>query len=224
MKNKVLVLVAHPDDETIGCGGTIAKHIINGDQVKLLALSSGVGSRAKLKKNEKENRIQCAHKAAKILGASWISFADFKDNSFDSHPRLEIIKFIESVKKDYAPNILYTHSGTDLNIDHRITFEAALVAFRPINNNYTEIRSFEIKSSTDFSHSSLVSDFRPNFFNNIEKFWVKKSKALNKYKKEIMPFPHARSIKAVESLAVHRGTQAGLKMAEAFEIIRKINY
>ena len=223
MKNKVLILVAHPDDETIGCGATIAKHVADGDQVKLLALSSGVGSRDKVIPHEKEMRIKCAKKAANILGTEWISFGDFNDNKFDQHPLLDIVKYIENVKKKFFPNILYTHSGYDLNVDHRVTFAAGLTAFRPIDyKKSTEIRSFELRSSSDFSHPSLAKEFTPNLFNNIDKFWSKKLKALKSYKSEIMPFPHSRSLKAIESLAIHRGAQVGVKMAEAFEVIRKI--
>lgn len=224
MKNKVLILVAHPDDETIGCGATIAKHVSRGDKVKLLALSSGVGSRDRELANEKKNRIKNAQKAAKTLGTEWISFGDLDDNKFDKYPLLEIVKYIESKKKKFYPNLLYTHSGYDLNVDHRITFAAALTAFRPTNaKKVTEIRSFEIRSSSDFSHPSLSKEFTPNLFNNIDKYWNKKLKALKNYETEIMPFPHSRSIKAIESLAIHRGTQVGIKMAEAFEVIRKID-
>ena len=121
------------------------------------------------------------------------------------------------------PDIIYTHSQADLNVDHRIVNQAVFTAFRPQpNETWEEIRSFEIPSSTDYSHPSVTSQFIPNLYINIDSTWHLKLLALKKYHLEMRPNPHSRSYEGLEGLAKLRGFQVGVKMAEAFEIIRKI--
>ena len=142
----------------------------------------------------------------------------------DSVPILEIIKFIESFKKNFYPDIIYTHSPSDLNIDHTITAKATLTAFRPEpQEKYSEIRFFEIASSTDFTLKQLNDRFEPNLFINIKDFIDKKIEALKCYEIEMRDYPHSRSYEKIKSLAEYRGAQSGLEYAEAFEIVRKID-
>lgn len=223
MSKSILIIASHPDDETIGCGASIAKHSENGDTVKVLTLTNGVSSRREVGVKESEARIKAYHKALSILGAESIMEGSFPDNQLDSVPLLELVQFVESVKSKYKFDIIYTHSSSDLNIDHRKAFEATITAFRPEpEEESNEIRCFEILSSTDFSFGQINSIFEPNLFIDITKFYKKKVEALKCYEDEMRNFPHSRSFEALEALAKLRGSSVGVKKAEAFEIIRKI--
>ena len=221
--HKVLIIVAHTDDETLGLGGTIARHINNGDNVYALSMTDGIGSRDNAQKKEVDNRIKAANEASKILGFKWLKPGNFSDNAMDSVPLLKITKFIEEAKNQINPSLIYTHSAADLNIDHRIVSQATLTAFRPQDKEtWQEIRTFEVPSSTDYGHKSITNLFYPNLYINITDSWNKKLTALNAYKNEMRNAPHSRSINGIENLAKYRGNQVGLEFAEAFEIIRKL--
>lgn len=219
----ILIVVAHTDDETLGIGGTIARHVKNGDNVFALSMTDGVGARLKTNSEDSENRIQDAKKASNLLGFKWLKGGFFPDNGMDSIPILNVIRTIEEAKELIQPTLIYTHSSADLNIDHRIVSEATLTAFRPQNKEtWQEIRAFEIPSATDYGHKSITQSFYPNLYIDITEFWSKKLNALEIYNKEIRENPHSRSIDGVKNLAKYRGNQVGLYYAEAFEIIRKI--
>ena len=226
-KNKILVVVAHSGDETFGCGGTSAHHVRNNDKVFCISFTNGVGVRFDNNKNEYEikKRKASALKAQKILGFRWLEeyCADFPDNSLDTVSMLELIKIIEQTKKKIKPDIIYTHSNTDLNVDHRKISEATVVAFRPQpGENWKEIRFFEIPSSTEYSDGLNFDDFKPNLFINIKTTLKKKLTALKAYSSELRDYPHPRSLKGIKVLAQHRGVQNGLEYAEAFKVVKKI--
>ena len=223
MKNKVLVVVAHSDDETFGMGGTLKKHANNKDDVFVVSMTDGVSSRNKQSKKIISERKKSSLNAGKILGFKWKNCFDFPDNALDSIPMINLIKSLEEVKDSVSPNIVYTHSSKDLNIDHRIISQAVQTVFRPQPNEICrEIRLFEVPSATDFGNESLTGSFLPNLFLDITKTWKEKKLASLAYKKELKDYPHSRSLKGLENLAKIRGNQVGLEMAEAFEIIRKI--
>ena len=223
MKNNVLVVVAHPDDETIGMGATIKRHAIMGDNIFVVSMTDGVGARNNSNNLEVKERELCAENASKVLGFTWIERYDFKDNSLDSYPLIEIIKSVEIVKNKIQPNLVYTHTGADLNVDHRVISNSVFTAFRPQPEEICkEIRLFEISSATDFSHESIASIFSPNLYINIQSTWKYKSLALEGYGKEIKNYPHSRSLGGLENLAKVRGNQVGIFMAEAFQVARKI--
>tara|TARA_Y100001958_G_C21034050_1_gene406005 strand:+ start:103 stop:780 length:678 start_codon:yes stop_codon:yes gene_type:complete len=220
---RVLVCVAHPDDETIGCGGTIAKHLKNGDKVFCVSMTDGVSSRDNFKKKDILKRNYSLKKAEKILGFKWVKTKKiFPDNQLDTVKFLEIVKILETVKKRIKPSIIYTHFPEDLNVDHRVVAEATLTAFRPLKDNFEKIFAFEIPSSTDYRYYKKKT-FNPNYFNDISKYWTKKKKALLAYKQELKKDPNSRSLKGIETLAKYRGMQNGLKFAEAFLILKEIN-
>ncbi len=222
-KKRILVIVAHPDDETIGMGGTISKLVKDGDSVDVISMTDGVSSRTKSSSFEIEERQKSAKYASEILGFRWFKQLNFPDNAMDTVALIDIVKEIELVKEELYPDVIYTHSAADLNVDHRITLEATLTAFRPQpNEKYTEIISFEIQSSSEYGHKSLFGEFSPNMFVDISDFWDFKEKALFSYKKEMRPYPHSRSIEALSFLSNHRGSQVGLERAEGFEILRKV--
>jgi len=222
-KNKVLVIAAHPDDETIGCGGSLLRHVSENDEVAIITLTNGVSSREDVEQKDSVKREIAAKKAIDILGASWIAKGDFPDNAMDSIPLLEIVKFIEEIKDKYDPDIIYSHSPSDLNVDHKVVTSATLTAFRPQpGEKNSEIRLFEVPSATDYSIDELEGSFNPNLFINIEEFWQTKLDALSCYDTEIKEYPHSRSYKKIESLSQFRGSQSGLELAEAFVLVRKI--
>ena len=226
-KNKILVIVAHPDDETIGCGGVLAQHSKNRDDIFCMSLTNGVGARFEKNYNKKELLIRkkASFNAQKILGFKWLKefCRDFPDNSLDSLPIIKIIKVIEEAKKIVKPDIIYTHNLSDLNIDHRIVGEAVLVAFRPQPKEvWKEIRLFEVPSTSDYFDNVFSKKFSPNLFINIKQTWKKKLSALKAYSKEMRKYPHSRSLKGIKILAQYRGVQNGLEFAEAFDVIKKI--
>jgi len=219
---KVLFIVAHPDDEALGLGGTIARHVQNGDEVYGISMTNGVGARGD-NLTAIHNRIENSKKASEILGFKWINQYEFPDNAMDTVPLIEITKKIEEVKKTILPNIIYTHSSADLNIDHRIVSQATLTAFRPQPNElWQEIRTFEVPSATDFGHKSITGSFNPNLYIDISKTIQLKINALNIYFEEMRKFPHSRSFEGVKNLSLYRGSQVGILNSEAFEIIRRI--
>jgi LmbE family N-acetylglucosaminyl deacetylase len=218
----ILVIAAHPDDETLGCGGVLSRHADMGDRVFALSLTDGVSARAAPPEAAKQ-RQEAANLAAECLNFQWLTRGHFPDNAMDSAPLLEVVQFIETVKNDLAPDLIYTHHGADLNVDHRIAFQAVMTAFRPQpGGQVPEIRTFEIPSSTEWSHRSMGAPFAPNLFVDTSKQWEAKLAALKAYGTEMRAFPHARSYEAVDALSTYRGAQAGLPRAEAFQIVRRI--
>lgn len=221
---KVLVIVAHPDDEALGCGGTVAKHAQSGDEVYCLILGEGIvareGSVASIEKG-KEALKQDALRAAKILGIKELIFKDFPDQRLDTIPLLDVIKSIEEVKQRIKPDIIYTHHQGDLNIDHQITFKAGLTACRPMKDeSVKEIYSFEIPSSTEWNSPEVQNYFMPNVFVDISDTFKKKLEAIEAYQSETREYPHPRSPRALEIIARHWGVTVGKELAEAFRLVR----
>jgi LmbE family N-acetylglucosaminyl deacetylase len=215
-QNTILVIAAHPDDESLGLGGTIYQASQSGDNVDVLLLSSGVGSRD-LDRETRSARLDAAHKALKLLGCRKIIVGDFPDNSFDSIELLTIIKFIEGVIAELQPNIIYTNFHSDLNIDHKLTSEASLVAARPKpGSSVNELYFYEVLSSTGWHFGAQ--QFKPNRYIDITESIDKKEAALLEYRTEMDESPSARSFGAVKALARFRGNFIGFDFAEAFEV------
>lgn len=223
MKKNILVVAAHPDDEVLGCGGTMTRLIEEGFDVYIAILGEGVTSRDE--KPDRTKRIkaitqlrQDSHKADTVIGAKKVFFHNFPDNRFDTVPLLDITKHVERIKKEIAPSIVYTHHRRDLNIDHRVVYYAVLTACRPMKSETVkEIYSFEVPSSTEWNFPNT---FNPNLFIDITGTIERKIKAMNIYKSEIKPYPHPRSEEAVRSIARRWGSLVGVNYAEAFEVIR----
>ena len=223
-KNKILVVVAHPDDEVLGCGGTIARFAKQGYEVNILVISDGESSR-NLKdydlKRKIKNRKKACFNVAKLLRAKKPNFCGYPDNQLDKIPLLKITKEIEKFIKKIKPNLIFTHHWGDLNIDHVKVNAAVVTACRPQKGNTVKtLLFFEIPSSTEWQISSKKNTFSPNWFVDITKQLKKKIKALNIYKSEIKKWPHPRSTKAVISLAKWRGATVGYKSAAAFVLGR----
>ena len=222
-KKKILIIAAHPDDEILGCGGTIIK-LKEKNKFKVVFLTDGVSARGKDKLKSKIRRKE-ALRLFDYLNIEKPIFFKFPDNQLDKVPIIKIIKKIEDVIKKFKPTVIFTHSENCLNIDHSIISRAVITATRPVKNfNFINfLFSFEVPSSTEwrFSRKEIYS---PNFFIDITKQIKEKKKCLNFYKSEIRKYPHSRSIKGIESLAKFRGMSSGVKYAESFYLIRGIHY
>jgi len=217
----ILVIAAHPDDEVLGCGGAIIRHVKKGDRVTILILTDGAVTRYK-KKMIKVLR-DSAKKCARTLGADKIIFKDLPNQMLDAIPVTRVIQVIEKVMKKVSPNIVYTHDKGDLNHDHRVAYEATLVATRPIPDMGTrKIFTYFVPSSTEYNDTDEKNIFIPNVFLDIKKEVEAKIEAFSCYKSEARPYPHPRSPEAIRTYAKRWGTQAGLEHAEPFRLIREI--
>jgi LmbE family N-acetylglucosaminyl deacetylase len=223
-RRRVLVIAAHPDDEALGCGATMAKHAARGDRVWILILGEGVRARREYRGREGKSLVTAlrknAQKAATLMGAERLILRSFPDNQFDGVSLLKIIYAVEEVTRVFAPNIIYTHHYTDVNVDHRRTLEAVEAVIRPMPAIPIEqVFAFEVPSSTEWSFTRK-DVFRPDVFNALEeKFFEKKMEAMQCYKSEMRSFPHPRSPEYLRALAMMRGGQGGVPLAEAFELI-----
>lgn len=218
----ILIVAAHTDDEALGCGGTIARHVSEGDSVSAIFIADGVSSRSEANYQDQVKRNSAAEQARKILGIKENIYINLPDNRLDSIPLIEIIKRIETVIQKLAPNIIYTHHYGDLNVDHRITHQAVLTACRPIpQSSVSEIYAFEVMSSTEWA-SPLAEPFVPNHFVDISGYLDAKLEALRAYQVEMRQSPHSRCVQNIKSLATYRGHAVGRSAAEAFVTLRTI--
>jgi LmbE family N-acetylglucosaminyl deacetylase len=229
LKNKrILVVVAHPDDELLGLGGTINKLVKDFNcYVKVVILGEGLTSRSGERdlqkwKNELETHRNNIKAAQKIIGYQELSVHHIADNRFDSVNLLDIIKIIEKEKTDFNPEYIFTHHGGDVNIDHQRTFEAVITATRPLEDEGTKgIFAFETPSGTEWRASTDPHHFIPNIFVELSEENVQsKIKGMECYEFEKRKYPHPRSPEALFILAQKNGIQIGFKFAEAFMLVR----
>lgn len=228
MSNTILVVAAHPDDEVLGCGATIARHAKAGDQVHVLILAEGLTSRsAQRDRNQAAGALselaQAAEAANQLLGVASLQLHDFPDNRMDSLDRLDVIKAVEAAIDQHRPQLVYTHHAGDVNIDHRRIHEAVVTACRPTPNLPVDtLLFFEVASSTEWQTAGSGPAFLPNWFVDVTKTLELKLRALEAYRSEMRAWPHARSLEALEHLARWRGATVGVGAAEAFVLGRRL--
>lgn len=222
MINCVLVVAAHADDEVLGCGGTIVRHVAEGDVVYVVFMADGESSRVGVGSTALAIRNFAAESAKEILGVKENFYLSLPDNSMDSIPLIDVVQQLESIIQKLKPNIVYTHHYGDLNIDHRITHQAVLTACRPQpGTSVKEIYAFEVMSSTEWAHQSKE-PFTPNYFVDISPALQVKLNALEAYASEMREPPHSRSVEHLSILARHRGHCVGVPAAEAFVALRVV--
>jgi LmbE family N-acetylglucosaminyl deacetylase len=225
-KPSALVVAAHPDDEVLGCGGTIARLAEEGCAVHVLILAEGVTSRAEIrdraaKAPELSHLARCADAANAILGSASVKICQCPDNRMDSIDLLEVVKLVEGEITRHQPQLVFTHHRGDVNVDHTVVHDAVIAACRPLPGHAVrQLLFFEVASSTEWRPPASAGGFAPNCFYDIERYLVRKLAALNEYSTEMRAFPHPRSSQAVEHLARWRGATAGCHAAEAFEVGR----
>lgn len=224
---RILVIAAHPDDEVLGCGGTIARLAREGKEVYLAILGEGITSRYQQQEQGDRKILEalhvCSRQVATMLGAKDLFMHDLPDNRFDTIPLLDVIKIIEVLVKRLQPQVVYTHHGGDLNIDHSITSRATLTATRPILGcPVRELLMFEVPSSTEWAFQRYEPVFRPSVFTDVYGTIDAKIQAMELYEGEMRAFPHPRSALALRANAQRWGSVAGMTYAEAFELVRSV--
>ena len=227
MNHSVAVIAAHPDDEVLGCGGTIAKWANEGCDVNILLMTSGEGSRqGKIGRDLEcavQARLSAAERSADFLNSRSVTTLDFPDNRMSDSSVLEVVQAIEAFIDKHRPRIVLTHHAGDVNVDHRITHDAVLAACRPQPGFCVqELLFFEVASSTEWNTPASRQVFSPTYFCDISDTLKAKLTALDFYKEEMRPFPHPRSIDGVKALANWRGCSIGVSSAEAFMVGRII--
>lgn len=224
MTKNIAAIFAHPDDEILGCGGAMAWHADKGDQVRILILATGLRSRGPSEDAAIAKLRDQARKAASIVGAQKIEFADFPDNAMDSVPLLNVVKQVEAFFGGFRPDVVYTHHDGDLNVDHSVVHRAVATSLRPLPGSApVEVLACEVNSSTEWGLPTQP-PFTPTDFFDIGRFLDRKIKALEQYEGEMRDWPHPRSSLGVQTLAHWRGSQCGVKAAEAYRLVRRVRH
>ena len=224
---KTLVIAAHPDDEVLGCGGTIARLAQEGHEVFISILGEGVTSRYARRDEAHHSLLQglqeVSGKVAELLGAKELFRQQLPDNRFDTVPLLDVVKLIEDLVTRLRPNVVYTQHGGDLNIDHSVTFRATLTATRPVAGCPVKaVYAYEVASSSEWAFQKFSPPFQPGVFVDISGTLELKIKAMELYHSEVRPFPHPRSSESLRAIARRWGSVTGTGAAEAFEVVRDI--
>jgi LmbE family N-acetylglucosaminyl deacetylase len=223
-----LVIAAHPDDEILGCGGTMARLADEGWEVAVLLLAEGATSRDQSRDRaarggEISELERAARAAASILGAKSVRLESLPDNRMDGVELLDIVKLVENEMRRVQPARVFTHHLCDVNVDHEIVHRAVLAACRSLpDSRVEELAFFEVPSSTEWRPAGSGTPFVPNLFVDISATLERKCRALEAYACEMRAFPHPRSIQAIRHLAGWRGATIGRAAAEAFVIGRQL--
>ena len=225
--NNVLVVAAHPDDEVLGCWGTMARLVQEGREVYIAILGEGATSRYQERDKADQSKVETlldnSQQVADMIGAKQVLNYGLPDNRFDTLSLLDVVKIVEKLIVEIEPAVIYTHHPSDLNIDHGVVFRATLTATRPVSGcPVRDLFAFEIPSSTEWSFNTYQPEFRPNVFVDITDTMEMKVKSMQTYKSESRHFPHPRSPEALLAIASHWGSVVGVKHAEPFELIRSL--
>ena len=216
MVKRVLVIAAHPDDELLGVGGTLARHSARGDIVDIVIVCTG---NLKHEQGTHANVRNEALEAAKHIGAASVEFLEFKDQGLDEYPITDVVIALEKAVTSCKPNIVYLQHGGDVNRDHQILFKAALVACRPTVEHIETVYSFSTLSSTEWGYPR---NFTPDTWVDISDYLQTKLDAMACYKTELREWPHPRSLKGITVQAQHSGASVLMEAAEAFMTVRRV--
>lgn len=225
MVRSALLIFAHPDDEVLGCGATVAKMTAAGFPVSTLILGEGKTSRYISSAEAKNELAQLSGEmivANRKIGVTDLFTADFPDNKFDSVPLLDIVQKIEEVKEKVKPTIIFTHHFGDMNVDHQQTYRAVLTATRPMESEQvTDVYTCEVPSSTEWNFEP-GKYFTPNVFIDVAETIDVKVAAMREYASELRDWPHPRSLRHIKDLAILNGVRCGLSSAESFMLVRSV--
>lgn len=217
---RILVIAPHPDDEVLGCGGTIVRHVLGEDEVYLCIVTKAYPP--EWSEQEVEERKKEVFQAAETLGIKQVYFLDLPTVKLDTIPQKELNELLTQVIDKVKPQILYIPHKGDVNKDHQIVFDAGMVVIRPKPNSTLEkVLSYETLSETEWAAPCVESAFIPNIYVDISETLETKLKAMQEYRQELKQFPHPRSLEAVSALARWRGSTIGVKAAEAFMLVRE---
>ena len=222
-----LVIAAHPDDEVLGCGGTIRRLANEGHDIFIVILGEGITSRQAQRQDADPALIKAlhhrSHQVAELLGAKDLFMYSLPDNRFDTVPMLDVVKVIDDLVAKLKPQVVYTQHGGDLNVDHVVTFRATLTATRPMASSPVRaVYAYEVASSSEWAFQQFAPVFQPNMFMDIGATLETKIRAMQTYESEARLFPHPRSPEALRAAAQHWGSVVGLLSAEAFNLVREI--
>lgn len=225
--NRVLVVAAHPDDEVLGCGATMARLANEGHEVKIAIMGEGITSRSPEREQAAAMELAQLHKEARAaatkVGAKDVVLYKLPDNRLDTVPLLDVVKLVEDLVEKFKPDAVYTHHPGDLNVDHGVVYRAVLTATRPMAGQpVRDVYAFEVPSSTEWAFQRLGQSFCPNVFVDVAATLEAKIDAMACYKTESRPFPHPRSPEALRAIAARWGSVVGCRAAEAFELVRSV--
>lgn len=210
----VLVVAAHPDDEVLGIGGTVLKHTNNGDKVRSVIMCEGES----LRYAKDMGQSVAVKKAADILGVEHVYSLNYPDQKLDTYTLTELIAPLERILEEFKPEIIYCQSCCDANMDHKIVFEAANIAFRPIYVGIKAFYTFCTASSTEWGYPKR---FLPDTWVDISDVLEKKLQAFACYTSEVRDYPHPRSVRALENQAHFWGNQCCMDAAEVLMTVRR---
>lgn len=217
---KVLVIAPHPDDETLGAGGTLLRHIANGDEVYWCIVTHAFADSSQC---FRENRLAIVNKVGKAYCFAGCFSLDFPAGALDTVPERQIIDSLASVILESEPNMVYCVSDADVNTDHDIVYRCAMSALKPAYAPFVrEVLLYEVPSSTNWAFPEKAGKFQPNVYVNIEEVLDSKLSILSLFETEVKSFPHPRSLEAVKALAAYRGSSVNLAYAEAFQQVRRV--
>jgi LmbE family N-acetylglucosaminyl deacetylase len=218
---RVLVIAAHPDDETIGAGGTIARHVAQGDKVYWGIVTQG----SRTLRSELELAAARAQvlEVQQVLGIKELFFCGFPTVKLNTVPYRELSSALQRVVDQVRPDVVYTTSPSDVNQDHRIVYDCTLVATRPLPGcSVRRLLAYEIGTTARFGLPAGCSPFVANVFVDISEYLDKKLEAMSCYKTQLREYPHPRSLEGLRVLAAERGLSVGLKAAECFQLVREV--
>lgn len=220
---RIAVIAAHPGDEVLGCGGTIAKHVNMQDEVYVLILTQGsMAHNGPVTISAMSEFRDSATIANNLLGVRDLFLENFPYNMLDDVPRIKIVEAIEVFLHECDPDVVYTHHVGDLNKDNRVVHEAVVSAAKPEIDRTRDILFFEVQASTEWTPSNSMPTFVPNWFVNVQDTLETKIEALKAYGMT-QSWPHPRSLEAITTLSMWRGSSCGCEAAEAFVLGRKVN-
>jgi len=222
-RRKVLCVVAHPDDEALGVGGTLIRHAQRGDRVEIVIVSEGESAKSADSPMDPDRQSK-AQAWCDVTGCILRACYGFPDQRLDVIPMIEVIHKLEKDITEFQPDIIYTHHPGDMNTDHRVVAQALLAAVRPMTgrSRATEILAFETPSSTDQAPNTEPYIFMPTHYVSVTGVWEKKMVALQVYANELRSAPHPRSPERIKARAMTRGTESGSDLAEAFVVLRHV--